>query len=34
MARFSGEFTSLRVNYLSVFIDLTHEKNYGLWKLV
>jgi len=34
MARPSDWFASLGVNYLSTFIDLTHEKNYGLWKLV
>jgi hypothetical protein len=27
-------FTPLRVIYLLTFIDLTHEKSFGGWKLV
>jgi hypothetical protein len=34
LARSGGGFTSFGVIFLSGFIDPTHEKNFGLWKLV
>ncbi|EUB40949.1 hypothetical protein HMPREF1502_0572 [Klebsiella sp. AS10] len=34
LARSGGAFTPLMVLFLSSFIDLTHEKYFGLWKLV
>jgi hypothetical protein len=33
LARPGDEFTPFG-NFLSAFIDLTHEKVFGLWKLV
>lgn len=34
LARLAEGFTTLRVIFLTTFIDLTHENILGLWKLV
>jgi hypothetical protein len=34
LARPGEAFTPLAVIFLSAFIDLTHEKDFSLWKLV
>lgn len=34
MARLAAVFTTLRVVFLTTFIDLTHENIFWLWKLV